>query len=92
MVTGEPQEYLSVVCWGTLFQVVAEVPDRTSATVAGRFLEAWTRYFGPPEQLIVDQGVEFLGAPFKAMRDRNATRMPEARHKGMKNVPEGVNA
>ena len=55
---------VNMVCWGTLFQLVFETPDKRPETVAAIFADKWTRYFGPPLVLIADQGREFVGQPF----------------------------
>jgi hypothetical protein len=52
----------NMICWGTLFQLVVPVTDKSAAgaETAQCFVDNWVRYFGPPSVLVADQGREFM--------------------------------
>ena len=58
------QPWLNIVCWGTLYQWVEKLPDKTAETVAKAFMKSWCAHYGAPQMLIVDQGGEFTGRWF----------------------------
>ena len=61
---GFKKYLLNVICWGTGYQMVATIPDKTAKAARDAFAKYWVRYFGFPELLIADQGTEFIGSAF----------------------------
>ena len=55
---------LNVVCWGTGYQMVIEMPDKTSSGVKRAFANTWIKHCGWPELVVTDQGPEFIGHEF----------------------------
>eukprot|EP00971_Amphidinium_carterae_P325020 6455085-Amphidinium_carterae.1 len=55
---------LSMICWGTLFQICVLLKDKTARRVRKAYRRNWLRVFGPPRKLVSDQGGEFTGAEF----------------------------
>ena len=51
---------LSVVDWGTNFQVVQRIAGKHPKEVWHTFLDYWSRVFGLPEVIVTDPGREFL--------------------------------
>ena len=58
------QPWLNIICWGTLYQWVEKIPDKSAETVAKAFFKSWCAHYGAPQMLIVDQGGEFTGRWF----------------------------
>ena len=51
---------LSIVDWGTNYQMVERVASKDPGLVWRTLEETWFRIFGPPEVLVADPGREFL--------------------------------
>lgn len=62
---------MNVLCWGTLFQLVPIVPDKTAETIGMCLAKTWMIYFGLPATIIGDLGPEFMGGKFQEQCDRN---------------------
>ena len=52
---------LSVVDWGTCYQMVERVGSKQPSEVWDILVKTWFRIFGPPEVLVMDPGREFVG-------------------------------
>ena len=65
--------FLNVVCWGTNYQVVELIEDRTSSTVALAMARSWMAHCGPPMMVVCDQGTEFTGKDFVDIMADNGT-------------------
>ena len=55
---------LNIICWGTGYQMICVVPDKSAKSAKEGYAKHWVRYFGHPELVITDQGTEFTGATF----------------------------
>ena len=64
--------FLNMLCWGTNFQMVEMIEDRTSETVATAMARSWLAHYGPPALVICDQGPEFVGQEFCQLMADNA--------------------
>lgn len=51
---------VSIVDWGTSYQMVERVPSKEPSEVWNVVNNLWLRVFGPPEVIITDPGREFL--------------------------------
>ena len=60
----EKKVLLNVLCWGTGYQVVTQVPDKTTEAVTKAFLQEWMAHYGVPRLVVVDQGKEFTSTVF----------------------------
>ena len=62
---------LNVTCQGTLYStfVLVHPTRRSSALVWQAFTMAWLRTFGAPSFIILDQGLEFMGAFVEGMEN-----------------------
>ena len=58
---GIPQYWLNCICWGTSYQTVTPLPDKTPESVFHAFTEGWAKFFGFPEIIVCDPGGEFMG-------------------------------
>ena len=58
------QPWLNILCWGTLYQWVEKLNDKSAETVTKAFMKSWCAHYGAPQMLIVDQGGEFTGRWF----------------------------
>ena len=65
--------FLNMVCWGTNFQLVELIADKSSSTVATAFAQSWMAHYGSPAMVICDQGTEFTGQDFVNLMSDNAT-------------------
>ena len=65
--------FLNMVCWGTNFQLVELIGDKSSSTVTTTFAQSWLAHYGPPAMVICDQGTEFTGQDFINLMSDNAT-------------------
>ncbi|CAE7943636.1 unnamed protein product [Symbiodinium sp. KB8] len=65
--------FLNMVCWGTDFQLVELIGDKSSSTVATAFAQSWLAHYGPPAMVTCDQGTEFTGQDFVNLMSDNAT-------------------
>ncbi|OLQ12867.1 hypothetical protein AK812_SmicGene3197 [Symbiodinium microadriaticum] len=65
--------FLNMVCWGTNFQLVEMIPDKSSSTVATAFAQSWLAHYGSPAMVVCDQGTEFTGQDFVNLMSDNAT-------------------
>ena len=50
---------VSIVDWGTNYQMVERIPDKQPVTVWNALEKIWFRIFGPPEIVVTDPGREF---------------------------------
>ena len=58
---SESEWWLNVICWGSSFQLVGPVADKSAESVWAGFVRIWVSFFGMPEILVVDPGTEFQG-------------------------------
>ena len=61
---GQSLPVLNIMCHGTIFHVAALMRQdgtSTSAEVWSTFQRSWRRYFGTPDVMITDGGLEFRG-------------------------------
>ncbi|CAE6964999.1 GIP [Symbiodinium sp. CCMP2592] len=65
--------FLNVVCWGTNYQIVEIIEDKTSSSVALAMAQAWLAHYGPPMMVVCDQGTEFTGKDFLDLMNDNGT-------------------
>eukprot|EP00971_Amphidinium_carterae_P173220 3434410-Amphidinium_carterae.2 len=65
---------LSVICWGTVYQVCTIVPNKGAKEVRKAYLDSWIKHFGPPRRLVTDQGTEFTAAEFTERLTNEATQ------------------
>ena len=72
---------LSMVDWGTGFQVAARLPrSRSAEEVYHTFATAWVRNFGPPAILVTDQGGEFVSVFTQRVTQGGTTHHHVAAH------------
>ena len=64
LVFYEKKIFLNMVCWETNFQVVTEIPDRTSESTLKAVMSEWFKHYGSPRLLVCDQGREFVSSTF----------------------------
>ncbi|CAK8996137.1 Retrovirus-related Pol polyprotein from transposon RE1 (Retro element 1) (AtRE1) [Includes: Protease RE1 [Durusdinium trenchii] len=57
----EVKPVLNIIDWGSCFQVLEPLDEMGSKHVWRAFQRSWTRHFGQPEIIVIDQGREFLG-------------------------------
>ena len=50
---------LNVVDWGSGYQALEPMREKTAAEAFRKFWKAWGRHFGSPEILVTDAGTEF---------------------------------
>ena len=50
---------LSMLDWGTNYQMVEKIENKQTSTVWNAFYDQWCRVFGVPEVLVTDPGTEF---------------------------------
>ena len=58
---GQREYWLNCICWGTTFQPVGRVGGdqrKTAENVWQTFVHTWVRFFGIPEVVVVDPGLE----------------------------------
>ena len=55
---------LNMLDWGTNFQVVKEIVDKTAESVVQALLQEWFAHYGVPRLIIADQGKEFINSKF----------------------------
>ena len=55
---------LNVICWGTGYQMMCTMPDKTSQSTRDAFAQLWIKHYSWPELLVTDQGPEFIGHAF----------------------------
>ena len=58
---NERQMWINIVDWGTSFQLVGPLPDKTAEKTWQGFVKNWAQVFGMPEIIVVDPGTEFQG-------------------------------
>ena len=56
LVYYEKKIFLNMVCWGTNFQVVSQIPDRTSEATPKALMSEWFIHYRSPRLLVCDQG------------------------------------
>ena len=61
---------VNMLDWGTNYQIVEQVPDKTSEEVTQVFMNSWVAHYGNPQLVVCDQGTEFTGKPFAANAER----------------------
>eukprot|EP00971_Amphidinium_carterae_P334851 6470363-Amphidinium_carterae.2 len=54
--------YLNMVDRGTNFQILERVESKTSEEVFCAFVRSWSRHYGVPRRVVVDEGNEFKGS------------------------------
>ena len=57
--------FLNMVCWGTLYQLVKKVDNKTAETVGNCLQETWLQYFSSPVTIIADLGSDSLDQSFR---------------------------
>ncbi|CAE7937667.1 GIP [Symbiodinium sp. KB8] len=65
--------FLNMICWGTNYQVVEIIEDKSSASVALAMARSWLAHYGSPMMVICDQGTEFTGKDFVDLMTDNGT-------------------
>ena len=55
---------VNMVCWGTSYQWVQRIKDKSSEEVTRAVMTSWVAHYGPPRLLIADQGTEFTSRAF----------------------------
>ena len=64
LVYYDKKAFLKMVDWGTNYQLVTQVADRTAESALQALMGEWFRHYGAPRLLVCDQGREFVGANF----------------------------
>ena len=55
---------VNMLDWGTNYQIVEWIPDKTSDEVTQAFMSSWVAHYGSPHLVVCDQGTELTGRPF----------------------------
>ena len=55
---------VNMVCWGTSYQWVQRIKDKSSEEVTRAVMTSWVAHYGPPRLLVADQGTEFTSRVF----------------------------
>ena len=55
---------INIVCWGTGYQIMAVIPDKTAISARDAFAREWIKHYSWPELLVTDQGPEFTANEF----------------------------
>ena len=66
-VAGTSFTYLNILDDATTYQVLEHLPDRSEETVTRALVGGWLRYFGCPDQMVLDAEGSFRGFKFETL-------------------------